>query len=157
MERYGRLDILAGNALARAYADACAELLQVAGATADDIVSIGAHGQTVRHQPGLHDGTGYTLQAAGGGRIAALVVVEVAGPILVFRQHFLDVAQPLLGARGELAVGELDEKLAKLDAFGRTTLFASLPVGEQGRLNRQHSLMEQYSAVLGERIEAFTA
>ena len=52
---------------------------------------------------------------------------------------------------------ELDEKLAKLDAFGRTTLFASLPAEEQGRLNRQHSLMEQYSAVLGERIAAFTA
>lgn len=52
---------------------------------------------------------------------------------------------------------ELDEKLAKMDAFGRTPLFASLPADEQGRLNRQHSLMEQYSAVLGERIAAFTA
>ena len=50
---------------------------------------------------------------------------------------------------------ELDEKLTKLDAFGRTLLFASLPPDEQGRLNRQHSLMEQYSAVLGERIAAF--
>ena len=50
---------------------------------------------------------------------------------------------------------ELDEKLTKLDAFGRTALFASLPADEQGRLNRQHSLMEQYSAVLGERIAAF--
>jgi len=50
---------------------------------------------------------------------------------------------------------ELDEKLTKLDAFGRTPLFASLPPDEQGRLNRQHSLMEQYSAVLGERIAAF--
>ena len=50
---------------------------------------------------------------------------------------------------------ELDEKLTKLDAFGRTPLFASLPDDEQGRLNRQHSLMEQYSAVLGERIAAF--
>ncbi len=27
---------------------------------------------------------------------------------------------------------ELDEKLAKLDAFGRTDLFASLPADEQG-------------------------
>jgi len=52
---------------------------------------------------------------------------------------------------------ELDEKLAKLDAFGRTPLFASLAAEEQGRLNRQHSIMEQYSAVLGERIEAFSA
>jgi hypothetical protein len=52
---------------------------------------------------------------------------------------------------------ELDEKLKKLDAFGRTELFASLPADEQGRLNRQHSVMEQYSAVLGERIAAFPA
>lgn len=52
---------------------------------------------------------------------------------------------------------ELDEKLAKLVAFGITPLFASLPADEQGRLNRQHSLMEQYSAVLGERIAAFPA
>ena len=50
---------------------------------------------------------------------------------------------------------ELDAKLAKLDAFGRTEMFASLPPDEQGRLNRQHSIMEQYSAVLGERIRAF--
>ena len=50
---------------------------------------------------------------------------------------------------------ELDEKLTKLDAFGRTPLFASLPADEQGRLSHQHSLMEQYSAVLGERIAAF--
>lgn len=52
---------------------------------------------------------------------------------------------------------ELDDKLAKLNAFGRTPLFASLPADEQGRLNRQHLLMEQYSAVLGERIADFTA
>jgi hypothetical protein len=52
---------------------------------------------------------------------------------------------------------ELDEKLTKLGAFGRTELFKTLPEDEQGRLNRQHSLMEQYSAVLGERIAAFLA
>ena len=52
---------------------------------------------------------------------------------------------------------ELDEKLTKLDAFGRTELFASLPADEQGRLNRQHSLMGQYSDVLAERIAAFPA
>lgn len=51
---------------------------------------------------------------------------------------------------------ELDEKLAKLDAFGRTQIFASLSADEQGRLNRQHSLMGKYSAVLGERIAAFS-
>jgi hypothetical protein len=49
----------------------------------------------------------------------------------------------------------LDEKLSKLDAFGRTETFAALPVEEQGRLNRQHSIMEDYSRILAERIAAF--
>ena len=51
---------------------------------------------------------------------------------------------------------ELDERLAKLDAFGRTEVFTSLPSEEQGRLNRQHSVMEEYSCILGERIAAFS-
>ena len=50
---------------------------------------------------------------------------------------------------------ELDAKLAKLDTFGRTEQFTALPAEEQGRMNRQHSIMEDYSKVLGERIEAF--
>ncbi len=52
---------------------------------------------------------------------------------------------------------ELDEKLAKLDAFGRTDFYKTLPDDEQGRLNRQHSVMEEYSRILGERIAAFPA
>jgi len=50
---------------------------------------------------------------------------------------------------------QLDERLQKLDAFGRTEAFKALSPEEQGLLNRQHSLMEQYSMVLGERIEMF--
>ena len=52
---------------------------------------------------------------------------------------------------------ELDEKLAKLDAVGRTDFYKTLPDDEQGRLNRQHSVMEEYSRILGERIAAFPA
>ena len=50
---------------------------------------------------------------------------------------------------------ELDEKLAKLASFTTGDVFANLPADEQGRLNRQHSIMEDYSAILGERIAAF--
>lgn len=50
---------------------------------------------------------------------------------------------------------ELDEKLAKLDAFGRTDFYTTLPAEEQGRLNRQHAVMEEYSRILGDRIAAF--
>ena len=53
---------LAANALARAYAQAVRALLDLTGTPATQVRAIGAHGQTVRHQPGLHDGTGYTLQ-----------------------------------------------------------------------------------------------
>ncbi len=53
---------LAANALAEVYADAVAQLLSTSGLQAADIDAIGAHGQTVRHQPGLHDSIGYTCQ-----------------------------------------------------------------------------------------------
>ncbi|MFM8898907.1 MAG: anhydro-N-acetylmuramic acid kinase [Burkholderiales bacterium] len=54
---------LAANAVAEIYARAVAQLLQVAKVAASQITAIAAHGQTVRHQPRLDDGSvGYTLQ-----------------------------------------------------------------------------------------------
>ena len=53
---------LAANALVAVYAEVVAQLLAGSGLQAQDILAIGAHGQTVRHQPQLHGGTGYTLQ-----------------------------------------------------------------------------------------------
>jgi anhydro-N-acetylmuramic acid kinase len=53
---------LAGNALARLYADQVQRLLQQCGVTPDAVHAIGAHGQTVRHRPQEFDGIGYTLQ-----------------------------------------------------------------------------------------------
>jgi len=50
---------------------------------------------------------------------------------------------------------DLDEKLSKLAAFGTTPLYTALPPEEQGRLNRQHAVMEEYRRILGERIAAF--
>ena len=44
---------LAGNALAQLYAQTVHELLRHSGLSASDITAIGAHGQTVRHQPAL--------------------------------------------------------------------------------------------------------
>jgi len=51
---------------------------------------------------------------------------------------------------------QLDERLAKLNEFGRGTIFPNLPAAEQERLQRQSKIMDQYSVVLGERIAAFT-
>jgi len=53
---------LAANALTEVYAQTVQLLLQRCALKAHDIRAIGAHGQTVRHQPGLHDGVGYTTQ-----------------------------------------------------------------------------------------------
>lgn len=50
---------------------------------------------------------------------------------------------------------ELDEKLEKLNAFGKGEMFATLDPAEQERLIRQSKIMDQYSVVLGERIAAF--
>jgi len=69
---------LAANAIARAYADVVARLLQTDGAPpAGSIRAIGAHGQTVRHQPGLHDGCGYTVQLLNGALLAELTGIDV--------------------------------------------------------------------------------
>ena len=68
---------LAGNALARAYASVVRSLLNSAQLTASAICAIGAHGQTVRHQPGLHDGIGYTSQLLNGALLAEQSGVDV--------------------------------------------------------------------------------
>jgi hypothetical protein len=52
---------------------------------------------------------------------------------------------------------ELDENHSRLGAFMRTSTFASLPTDEQLRLSRQFIIMDEYSGILAERIEAFPA
>ena len=68
---------LAANALARACAALVNALLAQQGLQARDIRAVGAHGQTVRHQPGLHDGTGYTLQLNNPALLAELTGIDV--------------------------------------------------------------------------------
>jgi hypothetical protein len=51
---------------------------------------------------------------------------------------------------------ELDDKHAKLRAFFDTATFAGLEPGEQDRLRTQSDAMSVYSAILGQRIAAFT-
>ena len=67
------------------------------------------------------------------------------------RQRLLDYQQRVVTEKQEL-----DEKLEKLNAFGRGDVFPTLPEEEQERLIRQSKIMDQYSVVLGERIAAFT-
>lgn len=68
---------LAGNALARLYAQAVDQLLQAGGVPAPTVRAVGVHGQTVRHRPGEFDGTGYTVQLNQGALLAELCGMDV--------------------------------------------------------------------------------
>ena len=68
---------LAANALARTYAQAVHALLERSGLQASRIKAIGAHGQTVRHQPQMHDATGYTVQLNNPALLAELTGIDV--------------------------------------------------------------------------------
>lgn len=64
---------LAGNALAEVYAQAVQALLQRCGLQAHAVAALGAHGQTVRHQPQA----GYTLQLLNGALLAERSGIDV--------------------------------------------------------------------------------
>ena len=68
---------LAANTLAHAYAQVVSQLLLQAELAPEAITAIGAHGQTVRHQPGLWDGIGYTLQLNNPALLAELTAISV--------------------------------------------------------------------------------
>jgi len=64
---------VAGQHLAHAYAAAVGDLLMAAGIEAHDVRAIGAHGQTVRHQPEA----GYTIQVNAPATLAELTGIDV--------------------------------------------------------------------------------
>ena len=66
----------AGNALALAYADAVDQLLQKAKLKPSDISAIGAHGQTIRHQPDLGE-MAYTHQTLNPALLAEKTSIDV--------------------------------------------------------------------------------
>ena len=53
---------LAANTLVGLYAQLVEQLVHASKVSAQEVQAIGAHGQTVRHQPGAFDGVGYTVQ-----------------------------------------------------------------------------------------------
>lgn len=72
---------VAGNALARSYAQVVRTLLKDSGHAAGTIRAIGAHGQTVRHRPQEFDGTGYTLQLGNPALLAELTGIAVVADL----------------------------------------------------------------------------
>jgi len=68
---------LAANGLVRVYAQTVQALLADTSTSAHEVCAIGAHGQTVRHQPGAFDGTGYTLQLNNPALLTELTGIDV--------------------------------------------------------------------------------
>ena len=66
----------AGNALSLAYAEAVSQLLKRGNLKPSDITAIGAHGQTIRHQPHLGD-MAYTHQTLNAALLAEKTSIDV--------------------------------------------------------------------------------
>ena len=70
-------EALAANQIAIEYANVVDRILKLAALKPDQIVAIGAHGQTLRHQP-IHLGkVGYSLQCLNGSLLAELTQIDV--------------------------------------------------------------------------------
>lgn len=121
---------LAANGLARTYAAVVAQLLADAGVPAADITAVGAHGQTVRHQPLLHDGTGYTLQLNNPALLAELSGIDVVAD---FRSRDLAAGgqgAPLVPAFHQGVFGRPDATVAVLNIGGISNLSVLTPQGD---------------------------
>ncbi|MEY4363305.1 MAG: hypothetical protein RLZZ24_657 [Pseudomonadota bacterium] len=128
---------LAANALVRVYADVVQVLLQASHMSATDVRAIGAHGQTVRHQPGLHDGVGYTLQLNQPALLAEWCGIDVVAD---FRSR--DVAAggqgaPLVPVFHHHVFGRADQTVAVLNIGGIANLSVlhGLPHSRDGQVH----------------------
>jgi anhydro-N-acetylmuramic acid kinase len=113
---------LAANTLVRIYAAVVGDLLQAARLAPTAIRAIGAHGQTVRHQPGAFDGTGYTLQLN-----QPALLAELTGICVVADFRSRDVAAggqgaPLVPAFHQAVFGEGGQTVAVLNIGGISNL-----------------------------------
>jgi anhydro-N-acetylmuramic acid kinase len=120
---------LAANSLVRVYASVVDDLLRTTGVAREAVRAIGAHGQTVRHQPGPgHEGaggTGYTLQLNN-----PALLVELTGITVVADFRSRDVAAggqgaPLVPAFHQAVFGtdtDSDATVAVLNLGGMANL-----------------------------------
>jgi len=123
---------LAAHALMAVYADVVDALLAKAGCRPGEVLAVGAHGQTVRHQPQLAGGTGYTLQLANGALLA-----EQCGITTVCDFRSADVAAggqgaPLVPAFHAACFGQAGTSAAVLNVGGIANLTLLPASGEVG-------------------------
>ncbi|SFM72675.1 anhydro-N-acetylmuramic acid kinase [Variovorax sp. OV329] len=122
---------LAGNSLARVYAELTARLLEGAGVAPDAVVAIGAHGQTVRHRPLEFDEVGYTLQLNNPALLAELSGIDV---VAEFRTRDLAAGgqgAPLVPAFHRALFSRDDQAIGVLNIGGISNL-SLLPAGRAG-------------------------
>ena len=120
---------LAGNAVARTYAQVIADLLAEARLSPADVRAVGAHGQTVRHRPQAVDGTGYTLQLLNPALLAELGGIDVIADL-----RSRDVASggqgaPLVPAFHRAMFGRADATIGVLNLGGIANLTVLSPDG----------------------------
>jgi anhydro-N-acetylmuramic acid kinase len=129
---------LAGNQIARRYAEVVHALLQKCGLQSEDIVAVGAHGQTVRHRPLEFDGdavrglgpVGYTLQLINPSLLAELTRIDVVAD---FRSRDLAAGgqgAPLVPAFHQGVFGRTDSTVAVLNIGGISNLSVLRPGGD---------------------------
>jgi anhydro-N-acetylmuramic acid kinase len=70
---------LIANELARLYAAAINTLLKQHNVQPNQIIAIGCHGQTIRHQPRFNHEIGYTIQLGNNALLAELTQITVVG------------------------------------------------------------------------------
>jgi anhydro-N-acetylmuramic acid kinase len=115
---------LAGNALARLYAQVVERLCIEADRSPEAVCAIGAHGQTVRHRPQEFDGIGYTVQLSSPALLAELSGIDVIADL-----RSRDVAAggqgaPLVPAFHRAIFGRANEAAAILNLGGIGNLTA---------------------------------
>jgi len=121
---------LAANAIARGYADVVAQLLEKTATPREQVRAIGAHGQTVRHQPGGFDA--YTTQLLNGALLA-----EQTGIAVVCDLRSRDVAAggqgaPLVPAFHRAVFGAAGQDTAVLNLGGISNLSLLFADGRTG-------------------------
>jgi anhydro-N-acetylmuramic acid kinase len=124
---------LVANTLALLSAQVVEDLLQRCALPRQALRAVGSHGQTVRHQPGQHDGIGYTLQLNQPALLAERIGMDV---IADFRSR--DVAAggqgaPLVPPFHQAVFGGLNGRRAVANIGGISNLTvldgASGPIG----------------------------
>lgn len=115
---------LAANGLARAYADVVQPLATRVAASGWTVRAIGAHGQTVRHQPGVVDGIGYTIQLNNPALLAELTGIDVIADFRVRDLAAGGQGAPLAPGFHQAAFGgdEVATAVLNLGGIGNLTL-----------------------------------